>query len=254
MTDFLKQVEIARHIGNLISRVRTLERAQRLASRTADLEDGQQPTDANPQENRFIFYPTIVQSIINETTFLGARAIPGDDPPWIVDPVFAEKLLTVTAPEGITIPEEDSVVGSFFTGTYDVGDVPTPRYGLFGAGGAAMQRASVTSISLNTLQCDFLDELNTIVATAQTVAKVFEARMDDWDGVTKDGVTYTTSSPVTRTADDGTDIVNETLVPPYSTTAPGNEIYAFKPTGKTGINTVIVWQEAGLRVWRASAP
>lgn len=132
--DILKQEIIAAHLRILYKEVRTLKKTLNEGNRADELGDSEQTsTHAFQFEQRFTFDVISVTSVIDDNTFLAFRTIPStiDSPGWFTDPEFSSKPIVVTKAPNYLFPLVGDLVPAFFTGTYDVGGVPTPRYGSF---------------------------------------------------------------------------------------------------------------------------
>ncbi len=202
MSDILKQVEIAQHIANLISRVRVLERSVKEIQREEELGDADQPQDGGVWENRYIFHAALVSSIVDSETFWAQRAVPDVTSPWVTDPLFAAAPIEVSVPSGINPPNLNQAVAIHFTGTYTLAGSPfvAGRYGLFGGGAGDIQTV-LRSVGDDYLVVRSLD-VNSVVGTDDIyILKPWTLRRTPFDGQTVNGVTYVYSSNTARVAD-----------------------------------------------------
>ena len=237
MIDILKQEEIAQHIGNLILRIRALERSVKLGQRTEELDSGQFETDGNPQESRFIFYPSFVTSIFDATTVIAERAKPDATTPWIVDPDFSTRPLSITIPENLTAPEVGDLVGAFFTGTYSLASGTEGRYTVFGSVGGGARRGRLIEESDDWLRLVEMTKAGTDVGTV-TVAKQQYFQRTPFDGNTINGVTYVYSGPNVRLATNANTpaiVAIEKIIPSYVTSFV--EVQFLRTTG-TGVTEI----------------
>jgi len=118
------------------------------------------------------------------------------------------------------------------------------------SGGSPVLILTLVAHNNDYLECQDAD-LNTVY-----VAKVYELRRTPFDGETISGVTYTYASASERSATDGVDTETHFITPAYVV---GNEIYAIKVQGDTGVNDPtplpIIYIEMNQgRAWAYEAP
>jgi len=110
--------------------------------------------------------------------------------------------------------------------------------------------SSVIVLTLVAHNDDYLECEDANAATVY-VAKPYELRRTPFDGETISGITYTYTSESEREATDGVDTETQFITPNYVV---GNEIYAAKVQGDTGVDdptpTAIVYIELNQgRAW-----
>lgn len=255
MADILKQDLIFGLIANLQKEVRLLKRRFNLQDRLEDLDGPEQPEDGSVFYNQYIFFPVLVSSIVNETTFLGLRVIPNTvaDTPWVIDTDFQAKPLTVCVPMNVTMPAEEDYVNVHFTGTS--GDSPAiPKYGLFGAGGGGVTQMIVTGVNNDHLVCrTFLESVQG--ATDILVAKNYKLRRTPFDGNTIGGITYTYSNALAREATSASCPSLQEIQEVIPTYLVGSDIiYVAQPNGGTGVTVgatpvIFIDVNADARAW-----
>jgi len=115
--------------------------------------------------------------------------------------------------------------------------------------------APVLVLTLVAHNGDYL-ECEDALANTYYVAKPYEIRRTPFDGITISGITYTYVSNSERDATDGVDTETQFITPSYVV---GNEIYAVKVQGDTGVNdptpVPIIYIEMNQgRAWAYEAP
>lgn len=229
----LKQQEIAAYLGNLLSRIRKIEKKLRNDSNTKLNSNSEATQDGNPFINPYVFIPCEVTSIVDDSTVIGKEVFPDASTatPWVIASTNNQPAIEITVPANVTLPAEGDTVLAHFTGTFGTSP-PTPRYGLFGAGGGgAVIQTQITSIGDDHLVCVSL--IGTIVGTTDIlVAKNYLNRRTPFDGNTVGNYSYVNSTAVDRVVT----IVSsvgfkeiQTIIPRYSV---GDLVYATETTGQ----------------------
>jgi len=200
--DILKQVEMAAYFGNLLTRVRKLEKDARNDS-TAKKNDGTEgPQDGNPLLNPYVFFTCLITSIVDDTTVIGALSQPRDN--TISNPTVAWAAvpgvpsIEITVPTGGSVPAVGDDVMAHFTGLYtNTGGDLVPRYGAFGGGGGGTTLTVIRSIGNDHLITRTIVG-SVLGATDILVAKNWRNQRTPWDGNTINGYTYVYSTTIRR--------------------------------------------------------
>lgn len=216
MTDsILKQQEIAAYFGNLLSRVRRIEKFISNENNTKANNASEASQDGNPFLNPYVFIPCQVTSIVDNNTFIGLEVFPNDDPnnPWQIASENNQAPIEITVPSNVSIPAEGDLVLAHFTGTFGSGEDITPRYGVFGSGGS-ITRCLVLSVNEDTLTVQTIGGS----ATPFEVVKPHTLRFTGWNGETVAGISYVYGSAASQTrvaSQPGQDDENQLIIPPY---------------------------------------
>ena len=123
------------------------------------------------------------------------------------------------------------------------------------AWGVERARFKVQSINTDYLTCRTYDGTTT-GSTDIYVAMPWDLRRTPFHGATVNGVTYTYSSNIQRSATDGTNTETHVITPPYFANC---EIWAFRAvgggTGVTVSSAGLVWQDMNVsgRAWAVKA-
>ena len=196
----LKQVEIATYIGNAITRIRKIEKFLKNEKTTEGNAAAEVGQTGNPFLNPYVFFTCEVSSIISDITIAAIQTLPAADDSvgWTIDPGFADRPVTITIPKGGSLPDVGDDVLAIFTGVFSTGtDTSTPRYGLFGAGGASVDQTVIVSIGDDHLVTRTI--VGSVVGAEDIlVAKSWRNRRTPFDGKTINGYTYVYSSATQR--------------------------------------------------------
>ncbi len=198
--EILKQQKIAAYLGNLLDRVRAIEKFIKndVNSRNNNAAEAAQTT--NPFNNPYVFIPCIVTELPGGNLVTAQQISPtaDDGVPWELDSDFTALPLTITVPTNVSLPAEGDTVLAHFTGTFGTSP-PTPRYGLFGAGGGSeVTKTIIQSVGDDHLVCRTI--VGSVVGTDDIlVAKNNKNQRTPWDGLTRNGLTYAYTNNVYRT-------------------------------------------------------